>query len=147
MSCILGRRALGALAVWFFIVAAALPGHSHVSAQAKAGCRPWAYNAATINILQIPITGLPDKMIWTVAFDSEDRPWVGTNHGGATQQDDGTWRWLTTADGLAGEAVKAYLFPVDGSMWVGTDRAIDVFATPDTRREERRIYLERWPRR
>ncbi len=85
----------------------------------------------TIRILRIPVTGLPDKMVWTIAFDPEDRPWVGTNRGGATQQDDGTWRWLTKVDGLGGDAVKAYLFQSDGSMWVGTDRAIDVFAAPD----------------
>ncbi|MFN8466486.1 MAG: two-component regulator propeller domain-containing protein, partial [Caldilineaceae bacterium] len=129
MSCILGRRALGALAVWFFIVAATLPGYSHVSAQAKQGAGH-GRTTGDDQYIAIPITGLPDKMIWAVAFDSEDRPWLGTNHGGATQQDDGTWRWLTTADGLTGEAVKAYLFPFDGSTWIGTDRAVDVFATP-----------------
>ena len=66
-------------------------------------------------------------MVWTIAFDPEDRPWVGTSRGGAVQQDDGTWR-LTETDGLASDTVKAYLFTDDGSMWVGTDRAIDVLA-------------------
>lgn len=131
MPYILGRRTLGALAACCFIVAVVLPGHSYVSAQAKQGAGHGRTTTGNGQYIAVPITGLPDKMIWAVAFDPEDRPWVGTNQGGATQQDDGTWRWLTTADGLAADSVKAYLFRPDGSMWVGTDRAIDVFASPE----------------
>ena len=129
MSCILGRRTLGALAACFFIVAVVLPGHSYVSAQAKPGAGHGRTTVDDDQYTAIPITGLPDNMIWTVAFDLEDRPWVGTNRGGATQLDDGTWRWLTTADGLAGDSVKAYLFQPDGEH-VGRHRS-----------RHRRVYL------
>ena len=136
MSCCLRRRALAALAAWSFAIAAVIAptllGQSHVSAQAKPGAGHGRAIARHDPYLAIPVTGLPDKMVWTIAFDPDDRPWVGTNRGGAVQQDDGAWRWLSRADGLAGEAVKAYLFPPGGSMWVGTNRAIDVFAAPDS---------------
>lgn len=137
MSRSSGRQAFGALAVWFFvfapIVAPLLLGQSHAAAQAKPGVGHGGTIVGDEQYIAIPVRGLPGKMVWTIAFDPDGRPWVGTNRGGATQQDDGTWQWLTKVDGLDGDAVKAYLFQPDGSMWVGTDRAIDVFATPVAR--------------
>lgn len=139
MSRSAGRRASGALVVWFFvvtlIVATVLVGHSHVAAQSKPDAGHGRTTAGDEQYSAIPVRGLPDKMVWTIAFDPNGRPWVGTNRGGATQQDDGTWQWLTKVDGLAGDAVKAYLFQTDGSLWVGTDRAIDVFATSAARKK------------
>jgi hypothetical protein len=115
MSCRLGSRALGALAICYIvIVAVAAPvllGYSHVSAQAKPDGGHGRTTAGGDQYIVIPVTGLPDKMIWTVAFDPKDRPWVGTNGGGATQQDDGTWRWLTTANGLASGHRQGLPFP------------------------------------
>lgn len=130
MLCVFSRRSLGVLAVWSFVFAMLLLVPSHASAQAKPGAGDGPRKASDDPYIAIPISSLPAKMVWTIAFDHEDRPWVGTNRGGATQQEDGTWKPLTKADGLAGETVKAYLFQPDGSMWVGTDRAIDAFAAP-----------------
>lgn len=122
------RRSIGGLAAWFSVIAPvialAVLSPYKVSGQANQGAGDETYIA-------VPIRGLPDKMVWTVAFDHEDHPWVGTNRGGATQQDDDTWLWLTEEDGLAGDTVKAFLFQPDGSMWIGTDRGIDEFAAPD----------------
>ena len=131
MLCVFSRRSLGVLAVWSFVFAMLLLVPSHASAQAKPGAGDGPRKASDDPYIAIPISSLPAKMVWTIAFDHEDRPWVGTNRGGATQQEDGTWKPLTKADGLAGETVKAYLFQLDGSIWVGTDRAIDVFTAPD----------------
>lgn len=135
MLCVFSRRSLGVLAVWFFVLAIVLLVPSHGSAQAKPGVGHGTTTAGDDPYIATLINGLPDKMVWTIAFDHEERPWVGTNRGGAIQQDDGTWKRLTKADGLAGEAVKAYLFQPDGSIWVGTDRAIDVFTAPDIGRK------------
>jgi ligand-binding sensor domain-containing protein len=66
-------------------------------------------------------------MVWTIAFDPQGRPWVGTHRGAAVLQGK-AWQWLTTTEGLGGEDANAFLWTPDGRMWIGTDRSIDLFA-------------------
>ena len=63
--------------------------------------------------------GLPSDKVFCIAVDGE-RVWAGTDRGLALFED-GTWSGLTTADGLAHNAVMSVAIDsTTGDVWVGT---------------------------
>lgn len=93
-------------------------------AQGQAGAGPGKPLSPLLSYAATPVTGLPSRLIWSVAFDEQGRPWVGSNDGGAVLED-GEWQMLSPADGLPSDSVTAWLFEA-GGVWVGTERGLSL---------------------
>jgi ligand-binding sensor domain-containing protein len=63
--------------------------------------------------------------------DPEDRIWAGTWGGGVSVYEDGGWRNLTTADGLAGSLVYSIAQDREGAYWFGTNRGLSRYDGQD----------------
>jgi signal transduction histidine kinase/CheY-like chemotaxis protein/streptogramin lyase len=64
--------------------------------------------------------GLSSDVIWGIRKDSQDRLWVGTNHGlNELNPQTGRWRAWHEADGLRGEKFRAVAVDRNGEVWAG----------------------------
>jgi len=77
------------------------------------------------------VNGLPDERVWTIAFDGEGRPWVGTYSGGLSVYDKDGWRTYTEEDGLADNDVHAIYFAFDGPVLIGTAHGLSEYDVYD----------------
>jgi signal transduction histidine kinase/ligand-binding sensor domain-containing protein len=85
------------------------------------GSRWIAYTAAA---------GMPDRVVTSIARDSQNRLWAGTNGGGlfAILEASSRVRQFTARDGLPSNAVYSLLSDRDGSLWLGTDNGLSHFS-------------------
>jgi ligand-binding sensor domain-containing protein len=91
-----------------------------------------------------PLVAVTDDTVWTyytlpngirsvrtVAFDGENRKWIGTLTNGVLIMDDAGTPWdptddpdfqqITTADGLTSNVITALAVDQDGTVWIGTN--------------------------
>ena len=73
--------------------------------------------------------GLANLDIWSLAVDQRGRLWAGSSGNGLFEHlPGGGWRQLKRAEGLSSPSVFALLPAAEGSLWVGTDDGLDLFA-------------------
>ena len=70
---------------------------------------------------------LPGGAIQVIAFDTQDRAWIGTSNG-LSILDGETWTTYTPDNlGLAGSSVTAIAFDEQGHAWIGASFGVSVF--------------------
>ncbi len=62
--------------------------------------------------------------VFSTLVDTDDVVWVGTWGGGVSRYENGEWRNLSMADGLAGNIVYSVAQDSTGAMWFGTNRGL-----------------------
>jgi ligand-binding sensor domain-containing protein len=62
--------------------------------------------------------------VFATLVDTDDVVWVGTWGGGVSRYENGEWRNLSMADGLAGNIVYSIAQDSTGAMWFGTNRGL-----------------------
>ena len=70
--------------------------------------------------------GLSDNLV-NVVYSFQNQVWVGTNKGINLYQN-GAWKSITTAQGLAGDVVNAIINDSKGNVWIGTTQGITVYS-------------------
>jgi len=70
--------------------------------------------------------GLPHNSVNSVAVDSDDNPWFGTQ-AGVAMFDQGSWTYYTTSDGLIDNVIKCIALDDQDNVWVGTDFGVSTF--------------------
>ena len=66
--------------------------------------------------------------VFATLVDTDDVVWVGTWGGGVSRYENGEWRNLSMADGLAGNIVYSVAQDSTGAMWFGTNRGLSRYA-------------------
>lgn len=84
-----------------------------------------------LTVLQHGEETMNPNYIFAMHADAEDRIWAGTWGGGVSVYEDGGWRNLTTADGLAGNLVYSITRDGEGAYWFGTNRGVSRYDGQD----------------
>lgn len=66
--------------------------------------------------------------VTAMATDSRGRLWVGTNDGGVTVYDNGSFSFYTTHDGLPDNSILSFAEGSDGTMYIGTENKMCLFS-------------------
>jgi hypothetical protein len=94
---------------------------------ADEGGQFWAAFTPVVDIWPDDVALDPKGDDWTMALvdDGNGGFWAGSfGNGLAHVSADGTWSWITTADGLPDDRVYDLAMDADGSLWVATDAAV-----------------------
>lgn len=69
--------------------------------------------------------GLPSSMLSSLALDSDNSLWIGTQDAGLCRYADGKLTTYTKRDGLSSNEIHALCFDREGSLWIGTRGGLD----------------------
>lgn len=112
--------------------------HADGLGAAPAGDRPVSTNTGLgtrdrhdLTVLERGEETMNPNYIFAMHADAEDRIWAGTWGGGVSVYEDGGWRNLTTADGLAGNLVYSITRDREGAYWFGTNRGVSRYDGQD----------------
>ncbi|MFQ5469903.1 MAG: two-component regulator propeller domain-containing protein [Gammaproteobacteria bacterium] len=64
--------------------------------------------------------GLANEYVFSIFIDNENEKWFGTNGGGVSRFNEGTWKTYFPMHGLADYWVYSFAEQSDGTLWIGT---------------------------